>query len=160
MNLVTQFGYTKIVNLDFFVENLKIQPLINDNFNYIRSLQVGFSAFYDEQDYADTYMKVNPTVRQFEVVGSIKQGIIEDIRENVERKGEANSVNNILLDYTENLGEATHLVMMPNKLVMPVNFDDFRVKVFGNKYAFCWFNQKRFFCYQYDLDKYLKEIGA
>jgi hypothetical protein len=164
MNLVTRFGYVQIVDLDFFVKNLQVRPLIYGDFSYLQRISHGTIVHRTTDGLEtlknDSFVKIEPTVRKFEVIGDIEQGITEDIKSNVKMKGKAKSVEQILLDYVDRFGEPTHLVMMPNNLIMPVNFNDFHVKIFSNEFAFCCIEPDRFFSYQHDLDRHLKEIRA
>jgi hypothetical protein len=159
MNLVTQFGYVKIINLNEFIENIPIENVLGE-LGYIRSMSVGFSFEASEDPKVSDFLRVSPEPKNFSNIQSLKISVEEDIRKNIQRKGDVEHVDNILLDFCENYGEPKYLVKLPNNLLMPANLGDFRIRTFNNEYAFCWFHENRFFCYKFDLDKYLKEIGA
>lgn len=158
MNLVIQFGYAKVINLNEFIENIPIEPVLGE-FGYIRSKSAGFSFEASEDPEVSDFLRVSPEPKNFFNIQSLKMSVEEDIRENIQRKGDIDSVNDILLDFCENYGEPEYLVRLPNNLIMPANLGDFRIRTFSNEYVFCWFNENRFFCYKFDLDKYLKELG-
>lgn len=158
MKLVNRFGYVKIINLNEFIENISIEPVLGE-FGYIRSKSVGFSFETSEDPEVSDFLRVSPKPENFYNIQSLRMSVEEDIRKNIQRKGDAESVNGILLDFCENHGEPEYLVRLPNNLVMPANIGDFRIKTFKDQYAFCYFHENRFFCYKFDLNKYLKEIG-
>lgn len=155
--LVTQFGYVFPISLDQFIEMIEFQTPTDGNFEYIRSVSTGFASFEDHEITSD-FEKIPSAPAKFENLKHLKESVKIDVISKVNVKGRSKDLNDILMDFVQEMGEPTHLVMFKN-LVMPVSLGDFRIGVCGDKYQFCWFYSKRFFAYEFDLKQYLEKFA-
>jgi hypothetical protein len=161
-SIATQFGFVQPITLSKFIDQLAVEQVTE--FTYFRVNQIGFDYFENKDPEVSDFERVEPETSKFTDIWELKNNIEEDIKKNIERKGEVQFLDEVLLPHVENFGELTHLVLLPNGLAMPANLGDFRILIGKRKgdthSAFCWFNSKRFFCYKFDFEKFMKEIGA
>lgn len=161
--LNTQFGQHLIINLNDFIEALRIVPVKSpEDLTFITTISLGFQAFEVSSTKAfdiSDFEKVSPKPATFYNIVHAKEEIAEQIKESVQRPGKVESLQKALLDYTENFGEATHIVAITSRLVMPVNFRDFEVRIFGDKFVFCYLCKARFKAYDFNLKEYLESIA-
>jgi hypothetical protein len=160
-NICTQFGFIKPIALDKFVELIPVEEV--NEFTYIRSNSLGFSFGEDFDPDVSDFLKVEPKTQKFFDLFSIKYDTMEEIRKNIDKRGEVQFLEEAILPHVEAFGEPTHLVLLPQGLVMPANLGDFRIRIGRRKgenhSAFCWFHSQRFFCHRFDFEKFLKDIS-
>jgi hypothetical protein len=159
ISLCTQFGYIKIINLNDFIELISIEPLTCNDFRYIKIKSTAINCFYSEEIGEDSdFERVTPCPNSFSSIRTLKDLAAKDLYRQVKNEGFKESLDMVLLDFVQYMGDLNYLVKLPNGFVMPADSGDFRIKTFNNKYVLCNFFESRFKCYKFDIDKYLEEL--
>lgn len=160
MEITTIVGKVELVDLDYFVEQISIKPIFDGVFDYkaVVSFGISFGKFQElSEPETATMLRVTPVPEEYFNIHSLKESVKQHIIDDVKVMESAENPEDILVQFQLEYGDPQYLVKLPGNLVMPANVGDFRIRICGNKYAFCCFYLNRFFCYKFDIDKYLEE---